>query len=208
MNTNEQTFWHATPTAATRLGGIGRVHGDNLDTGTFSLVFKHLPKQSKPRVMRGPGQVSVAVHKTKREVFNGYQVVFRHHPLADLTKAVYPLVGNLLMQASYLAVCFPLTTAPFCLSGEVTLQAAKFCKVFPQPARLLNQLARWKGCKAFPANVKSNPTTAKGLSCARIWQLKHQAGVPTVIDPFDYGVFDVGLIRDAPVVAHPHSPMF
>jgi hypothetical protein len=33
-------------------GGIGRIYGDYLNTGIFSLVFKHLPNQSEPGVVR------------------------------------------------------------------------------------------------------------------------------------------------------------
>ena len=88
MHANRQPFCYDTPAPAARLGGIGRVHGDDLNTGAFSLVFKHLAEKSKPCVMRGQGQVSVPVHEAEGKVLNRNQVVLHNQPSADLVQGV------------------------------------------------------------------------------------------------------------------------
>lgn len=63
MHTNRQTFWNNTPASAAHLGCVGRVHGDNWDTGTFSLVFKHLSEQSNgSRMSRRAGRGRLYPH--------------------------------------------------------------------------------------------------------------------------------------------------
>jgi len=131
MNTNRQSFRDYDLTPTTRLSGVGRVHGDNLNTGTFSLEFKHLPKQSKPCVIRGKGQVFVLVHKAEREVLDSNQVVFSYKPITDLVQIIHSLIGNLFMQAGNLAVGFSLAVTTLDLSRGVTLQTAQFRNAHP-----------------------------------------------------------------------------
>jgi hypothetical protein len=78
MNTNRPTFWNHAPAPATRLGDVGRVHGDNLNTGTFRLVFKPLPEQSKPSLVQG--QRLVSVHETEGKIFNSNDQNSPLHP--------------------------------------------------------------------------------------------------------------------------------
>ena len=112
MNTNRQTFWNNTPALAASLSCVGRVHGNHLNPGTFSLVFKHLPEQSKPCVVRRQGKMPISVHESWGEVFNRYQVVPGNKPITDLVQKICPLIGNMFMHVSNLVVGFSLVVAP------------------------------------------------------------------------------------------------
>ncbi len=204
MNTNRQTFWNNAPAPAACLGGVGRVNGDYLNTGTFSLVFKHLPQPSKPRVMRGQGQVSVTVHKAEGKVLNGNQVILGHNPMADLMQIIRSLISNLFVQASHLPIRFPLAATAFDLSSSVALKAAQFGKSPPQPTGIFKQLARRKGGKAFQAHIHPYLLPCKVLPFGWDRQFKHQTDVPAISDALDHGVLDFSVCRDGSMVTHPH----
>jgi hypothetical protein len=204
MHTNRQTFWNHPPAPAARLGRVGRVHGNDLDTSTFSLVFKHLPKLSKPGIMRGERQVSVAVHEIEGEVFDSDQVILSHKACADLVKIIRSLISHLFVQAGNTPVGFSLAAAPLHLSRSVTLQAAQFRQVIPQPMWIFNQLTRRKSSQTVQANVNANLSASLGKTFFRIGQFEHQANVPLFANPLDDRVLDNRPVRDSSVVAHPH----
>ena len=118
MNTNGQTFRNHISTSTARLGGISRVHGDDLGTSFFRFVFEHLSEQAKPSIMRGQRQVSVSVHKAERKVFYCYPVMLGNQPATDLVEIIQPLVGNMLMQPGDLQVCFLLPVTAFRLAAS------------------------------------------------------------------------------------------
>ena len=128
MYTNRQTFWHNRPTPTTRLGGVGWVHSDNLNTGALSLVFKHLPKQSKPGIMRRKGQVFIAVYKVERKVLDSYMVVINHNLITDLVQIIHSLIGDSLVQARNLSIGFALAIAPLGLPGDMALKTTQLCR--------------------------------------------------------------------------------
>ena len=156
MNTNRQVFWNNPPTTTAYLGGVGRVHGDHLNTGAFSLVFKHLPEQSKSCIMRGQGQVSVSVHETQGEVFNRDQVVLGHKPGADLMQIIRPLMGDPFMQTGDLVIGFSLAAAAIDLPGGMSLEAPQFGQAFPQPAGVLDQFPSREGRQALQTHIDTN----------------------------------------------------
>lgn len=124
MNANRETFLNNAPALATRLRGVRRVYSNNLNTSTFSLVFKHLPKQPKSSVMRRLGQVTIFVHKAQSKVFDCNQVVISNKPATDLVQIISPLIGDLLVRFSNLTVCFLLPIRAFDLSRGMVLQSA------------------------------------------------------------------------------------
>ncbi len=86
MHTNRQTLWNNPPALATHLGGVGRVHGGDLDTSFFRFVFKHLPEQSEPCIIRGQGKMPVSVNKTEGKVFNRNQIILSNEPRLTLCR--------------------------------------------------------------------------------------------------------------------------
>ncbi len=192
MNTNRQTFWNHPTAPAAHLGGVGRVHGDDLNTSTFSLVFKHLPEQSKPSIMRGQGKVVVSVHEAEGKVFNRNQVIFGNEPVTDLVKIIRSLIRNPLMQAGNLTVGFPLTLAALDLPRSVALQAAQPGKAFPQPAGVIDQLPSGESGKAFQAKVDANLLSSRRCAfVAGTGTSSIEANIPAPVDPLDDGVLDV-----------------
>jgi hypothetical protein len=204
MNTNGQTFRNQPPTPAARLGSVGRVYSDDLDTSFFRFVFKHLPQQSKPGVVRGEGKMFVSVHESEFDVFNRDQIIFGDEPGADLVQIIRSLIGDPLMQAGDLSVGFPQPAAPPGLPGSVALQSAKNREVLSQPAGVLDQLARREGGKAFQANVDACLLSSRSLPFYRIRQFKHQANIPPFTNPLDNGVLDFSASGNRTVVAHSH----
>ncbi len=203
MNANRQIFRNQRPTPAARLGRVAWVYSDNLNTGAFSLVLKHLPKQSKTSVVRRMGQMSIAVHKAERKIFNRYQVILDDKSAAKLMQIIGTLISNLLMQVSNMLVGFTLAFAPLDLPGSMALKTAQFSKVRSQPAGVFNQLPDRKGSETFQTYIHANLIAR--LSEAFLWigQLQHQANIPAAIAPFDHSVFDVRLNRNCPVIAQP-----
>jgi hypothetical protein len=204
MNTNGQTFRNQPPTPAARLGSVGRVYSDDLDTSFFRFVFKHLPQQSKPGVVRGEGKMFVSVHESEFDVFNRDQIIFGDEPGADLVQIIRPLIGDPLMQAGDLSVGFLQPAAPPVLPGSVAQESAQNRKVLSQPAGVLDQLARREGGKAFQANVDACLLSSRSLPFYRIRQFKHQANIPPFTNPLDNGVLDFSASGNRPVVAHSH----
>jgi len=204
MKTNRQTFWNNIPALAASLSCVGWVHGDYLDTGTFSLVLKHLPEQTKPCIVRRLGKMPISVHESGREVFNRYQVVHGNEPITDLVHIVCPLIGNMLMQASNLVIGFSLVVAPFDLSRCMTLQPPQFHETLSQPMRVFNQLASRESGKIFQTNVNTDLLACLSLTYARFRQLQHQANIPPHTNPLEDNVFDLGIGRNGSVIAHPH----
>lgn len=204
MNTNGQTFRNQPPTPAAHLGSVGRVYGDDLDTSFFRFVFKHLPQQSKPSVVRGEGKMFVSVHESEFDVFNRNQIIFGDEPGADLVQIIRPLIGDPLMQAGNLSVGFPQPAAPPGLPRSVAQESAQNRKVLSQPAGVLDQLARREGGKAFQANVDACLLSSRSLPFYRIGQFKHQANIPAISDSLENGVLDPRASGNRPVIAHPH----
>jgi len=206
MNTNRQALGDNPPAPAARLGGVGRVHGDDLDTSFFRFVFKHLPQQSKASVVRGEGKMSVSVHESEFDVFNRDQVIFGDEPGADLVQIIRPLIGNPLMQAGNLSVGFLQPVAPPGLPGSVALNAAQSRKVLSQPAGVLDQLARRESGKAFQAKVDAYLLSGEDVPFCGIREFKHQANIPTISDSLDNGVLDPRASGNRTMIAHPHFP--
>ena len=117
MYANRQILWHHPPALTAHLGSIGRVHGNHRNTSTLSLVFQHMPKLSKPCIVRITGEVSVSVHKCKRKIFDRNQVVFSDDLAAYLVEEIRSLIGDLLMQVCDLAECFSLALTALGLPG-------------------------------------------------------------------------------------------
>ena len=202
MNTYRQIFWNNPPACAAYLGGVGRVHGDHLNTGAFSLVFQHLPEQSKACVMRGQGKVSVSVHETEAEVLNPNQVVLGHKPGADLMQKIRPLMGDPFMQAGNPPIGFSLATATFGLAGSVSLPAPQFGKVLPQPAGVLNQFARREGRQALQTHIDAHLFSSQDRPLLRGGQFHHQADIPVIAGLLDDNVLEFCFDWNIPVVAH------
>jgi hypothetical protein len=211
MHTNRQIFWDGRPAPAARLGRIGRVHGDHLSTSFFRFVLKHLPEQSKTCIVGGQGQVAVSVHKAEDKVLDSDQVIFSNQAGADLVKMIGPLVGDLFVHLADLPVGFPLALTAFDLPGSVALQAAQFCKAFPQPAGIVDtctarrrkcQFASRESRKAFQANVNANLPTSGGAVRFGAGQVQHETDVPAVVDLLDHSVLEPRPGWDCPVVAH------
>ena len=204
MNTNRQTFWNNTPALAASLSCVGCIHGNHLDPGTFSLVFKHLPEQTKPCIVRRQGKMPISVHKSRRKVFNRYQVVPGYEPITDLVQKICPLISNMLMQASNLVVGFSLVVAPFDLSRGVTLQPPQFRETLSQPMRVFNQLASREGSKVFQTNINTDLLVCLYLMYTSIRQFEHQANIPPLTNPLEDNVFYLSIGRNGPVITHPH----
>jgi hypothetical protein len=209
MHTNRQALWNHAPAVTACLGCVGRVHGDNLNTSFFRFVFKYLSEQSKPRIIRGQGQVSddaciAAVHKTEGKVLDSDKIMLGDQCVADLVKSICPLIGYLLVQSGNLAVGFPLAAAPLDLPGSVTLKAAQFCEAFSQPAGIVDPFAGGERHKAFQPNVNADLISGWGTLDYSLRHFQHQADIPTLVDLLDNGVFDIRPIWNSPVIAHAH----
>jgi hypothetical protein len=179
------------------------VYGDDLDTSFFRFVFKHLPQQSKPGVVRGEGKMFVSVHESEFDVLNRDQIIFGDEPGADLVQIIRPLIGDPLMQAGDLSVGFHQPAAPPGLPGSVAQESAQSREVLSQPAGVLDQLARREGGKGFQANVDACLLSNRNLPFYRIGQFKHQTNIPTINDPLYNGVLDPRASGNRPVIAHP-----
>ncbi len=204
MHTNRQALWNDAPAPAACSGCVGRVHGENLNTSFFRFVFKDLSEQSKPRIVRGQGQVSVAVHKTEGKVLDSYKIILSDKCVADLVKSICPLIGYLLVQSGNLAVGFPLAAAPLDLPGSVTLKAAQFCEAFSQPAGIVDQFAGGESHKAFQPNVNTDLFSGWGTLYYSVRHFQHQADIPTLVDLLDNGVLDIRPIWNSPMIALAH----
>jgi hypothetical protein len=204
MYPNRQIFWNHIPALATHLGGVERIYGDYLNTGTFSLVFKHLPKQSKPGVMRRERKMSVLIHKTKRKVFNCNQIVFGHKPAADLVQIIRPLIGNLFVQPSDLMISFPLAVAPLDLAGDMSLQDAQPSQTVPHPTWIFDQFTARKGGKGFQADINANLFASWNVTFGGIRHFQHQANIPTVINTLDDCMLDLASLRQSAMKAYFH----
>ena len=156
MNTNRQTFWNNTPASAASLGCVGRVHGNNLNTSTRSLVFKHLPKQSKPSIIRRKGKMFISIHKSESEIFNCNQIILSYQFITDFVQVICTLIRNFFMQSSDLAISFLLSITSFDLTRSMTLKFAQLCEALSEPTRVLDQLTSGKSCKRFQSNINTN----------------------------------------------------
>ena len=204
MNPNRQVFFYDTSAPATRLGGVGRVHGNNGNTSTFSLVFKHLPEEAKPCVIRGQSKVTVLFHKAEGKVLDCHQVVLDNKPGADFMQVIRSLIGNPFVQTGYLTVGFLLAFTSLDLTGDMLLKGLQFRKAFPQPSGIIDQLTGRESSQAFQSNVNADLVTRRGLSRLKIGQFEHQAYIPAVVDQLDNGVLDFCLGRDWSVKTHPY----
>jgi hypothetical protein len=204
MNTNGQTFRNKSPTPAACLGSVGWVNGDDLDTSFFRFVFKHLPQQSKPGVVRGEGKMFVSVHESEFDVLNRDQIIFGNEPGADLVQIIRPLIGDPLMQAGDLSIGFPQPAAPPGLPGSVAQESAQSREVLSQPAGVLDQLTRREGGKAFQANVDACLLASRNLPFYRIREFEHQANIPTISESLNNGMLDSRTSGNRPVIAHAH----
>ena len=202
MNTNGQTLWDNPSASAASLGGVGRIDGNHMRTSFFRFVLKHLPEQSKPRIVGG--QVSVAVHKGEGEVFNRDQVVVANQLATDFVKIIGSLVIHPLVQSGDTHIGYLLAVTAFDLPGSKTLKAAQFREAFPQPVGIVNPFPGREGGQAFQSNIYADLLPAWDPLLACIRQFQHQADIPTEVDQLDDDVFDGRLVWNGPVVTHSH----
>ena len=187
MYPNQQILWHQAPALAAHPGSVERVHSNHRNTSTLSLVFQHVPKRSKTRIVRRARQMPVSVHECKRKIFDRNQFLFSDDLAVYLVEVIRPLISDLLMQARDLAECFSLAVATLDLPGSMALQAAQFGKVFPQPARIVNQLSRRERGKGFQSDIDANLPSLRSVLRFRLGKLQHQADKPTVVHPPEDG---------------------
>lgn len=202
MNTNRQVLWNNDPAPAARLGGVERIHSDDLNTGALSLVFKHLTEESKPSVVRGQGKMSIAVHKPEGKILDRNQVILSNQPATDFVQIIRSLIGNFFVQTGNLAIGSPLPSAALDLPGCVALQAAQTGQILSQPTRVLDQLTSRQCGETLQPYVDSNLLT--GLDYSRHWivQIDHQTGVPALPRPLDDSMLEMCSVGDRPVIAH------
>jgi hypothetical protein len=117
-------------------------------------------------------------------------------------EVIRPLIGDLHMQARDLAECFSLALTALDLPGGMALQAAQFGKVFPQPARIVNQLSGRERGKGFQADIDANLPSVRGVPWFRLGKLQHQADKPAVVHPLDDSVLNLCLPRNGTVITH------
>jgi len=204
MRTNRQIFWDNRTAPAARLGCIGGIHGNDLDTSFFRFVFKVLPKQSKPGVVGSAGKMSVTVHKGEGEVLDRNQVKLTDDGIGSFVKEVAALTGYPFMKRSDLGVSFPQAGTTPDLTSCVTLKSAKFGKICLQRAGIVNQYTGGKGSQGFQSHVNSNHLFCGDARLDRIGQLYHQAGEPALIDLLDNHMLNLRLDGNRSVIAHSH----
>jgi hypothetical protein len=197
MRTNGKTFYDNRTAAATSLACTGRLDGDDLSTGTFSLVLDHLPEHAQSRVMRGKGKIAVG-YKGKAQILNRNIAVIVDDLAGSLMPEPAPGIGDFLMQNGDLTSRLtPIRTA-FLATGQATLSNSQFGKATPQPARIVDDSPVRERQQVVQTNV--NPHIRSfGSNRRNVRQFQHQANIPFAERPFDHNMLDGCALRQFPM---------
>jgi hypothetical protein len=202
MNTNGQLFWNKHSASTACLGGVGRVHGNYLNTSLFRFVFKHLPEPPKTSVVRGQGKAFITIHKGERKILDCNQISIANKASTYLVKVIRALVCNSLVQAGDLLISLLLMAASCDLPGSVTRKTPQLRKVSSQPAWVVDQFACRERGEMFQANVNADLLAGQRALCYGFRQVEHQADIPAVIDLLNNYVLELCFSGQYPVITH------
>ena len=182
----------------TGLGSMLWINLHQLDTGAFSLVFKHLCEGTHSNIKTALGEVRIAVYECKCEVFHRNAVIVAYKFPGKLMQKISTLIRNMLVKLGKSFDGFASGVGPFLFPGNGSLEDTKpFLGVDVKFWRVEKLSVRGRYQMQYP---KINTDYFSGwLSCLVEISLNRQANVPSPVFPENADKFDTSVIGEVTV---------
>lgn len=204
MQTVRERLLNDTATPRASLGGVVGADLEHRLTSVLGFVRQHSKEITPTRVTHALGDVAAA-QAVDVQILDGDEAEASNQFGRNLVVKVVTLVGNVFVQAAYLAGQFTIFATTPLAARAAALQNGKFFFRSAEPARIVNVLTCGQRSKGQQTHVYAHGRTD---ACLRfgVRQLKLEDDVPVAqIIPLEHGHFDLGVIRDSAVLEQPHQ---
>jgi hypothetical protein len=170
-------------------------------TGTFSLVSKQLEELAQCCIVSRKGQVSIAQHERKVELFDCDYTVLISKLFGELMPKVSSSVRDMILNLRDLHCGFTSALAATFAPIDASLSNTQLPALLSEPAGVVDQFAIGQSQQAFDSNV--NPDNiARVLRYCNVGQFKLKICVPLAVFTLNDNLFDLGILRNRSVQAH------
>lgn len=183
MRTYTQGFLNHLTTLETSLARVSRVHSYHLMSGTFSLGFKKIEKQTPRGIVNAFRKVMVFSHPTHVQMFNANMLVLFCIGLGSFEEKVSTLTLDFQMRLGNVLCCFLSSMGTFLTTAQGALLASKCFLRGAVVARILNCLPLRVSQEGLETNIYANIGMLAGAGEVFVLRLSlaHNEGIPMPI---------------------------
>ncbi len=182
--------------AMARLACSSGVNLDNLNTGSFGLVFEYLKKLAPASILNATGQPAVLGHSLNVQALHSDKSVASYQVQCSFMMMVPTAVGDARMESSHCANGLSPILSPTPFSADGALRQAQSRKTIFEMARIYDSLSVRRGQEGFQTNVDTGWwVLARGHT--NFTQITGEKNIPLFTFAFEYGclnhTFDIAV---------------